>query len=354
VTQQDERQVRTKRWVCHVCAEHAPEYPTLGLPGCTGKPVRGYEVDGLPVCATAAIYHANMEYRKHGKMISDLAGHSAIHEGRTKSALRSLLARFREAIPLELSGANTGGVANLTSVSNRIADFLAEARFIICSDLLQGAKRAVEELASRLPEGKARAIQSILETAEGDLEPSSLDPTKLSVRDRRAYWGAAKRASVFLLGDPKKSADTLEVKIHRIGGSGFEASSFLREFRVRQLMAALKLPREEAEQVAEKGLGGLRAIAEETQVKKTPEQAPDEQPAKAPKAPRRRKSAKAGASRATDTDEEKKPRGRRATTPTASAQIEEEMVGTDEGAGEGIDPRMTPLATALKNGEFKE
>ena len=267
VQRPEERQIRTKRWVCHVCAEHAPEYPQLGLPGCTGKPLKGYTVDHIPVCETAAIYHANMEFRKHYRMIGGLADHPAIRGGETRDTLRKLQSQFREAITLELSGSGSGGVANLTRVANRIADFLAAARFIVARDLLQGAREAAQGLALRLPEGKARAIESVLSTAEADLEPSKLDPTRLSSRDRSAFWGAAKRATVFLLGDPRKHHDTLEDKIRRIAGEK-EARPFLREFRIRQLMSAFRISREEAEEVAKKGLDSLRTIVEEPKARR--------------------------------------------------------------------------------------
>ena len=265
---QQRRQIQTKRWTDHVCAEHQHEYEGLGFPDpkCTGRPLPGFTVGDFPVCRNAAMYHVNMEFRKHRDMLETLANHPQVG-GRTKERANELRIEYLQEVPVKLAG-GTSNVANLNEVLRIIADYLARVRFTIAGDLFEGAKTAAEALWEHISEGKRRAVESIITTAESDLQPANLNPTYLNNPDRMAYWGAAKRSMILIVGDPKKPRDTLRDKLQK--AAGVEGLDLRREFLVRQIQYGYKVPREQAEAIADQTLGNLASILHAPDEKETP------------------------------------------------------------------------------------
>ena len=272
-----ERQVETKRWTCSICRNHAAEYPRLGLRGCTGKPLTHYTIgrDKIPVCANGARFHLYDQGMRHDKRLQELVELPGII-GAIQKRLSLAINQFRRD-----RIANLSGDLNPHEYEDFLADSLADWRFIVCEPFLQGAHGALEEMGTAIPQERANEIISMLEIAQSDLEAAPLDPKELSRRDRMSRWSAAKRAFFFLVGNPNDDTPSLQERIRK--AAGLDEAAFRREFVVRQFMAAFKVGREEAEQLAnEQLMGALAGILQERVEKTAAEEASSEAGVKKP------------------------------------------------------------------------
>lgn len=253
-----------RRWDCNTCVENSQEYPTLGLRGCTGQPMAHFNIGKKKelVCPNGARFHIFDQGRRHARKLQGLIALPLI-QGRVEESLRSTSTEFERERIAKLAEDQTP-----QEYLDFLADNLAGWRFIVSRPFLEGAKAAIEQMGEAIQPRASADLTKLIEVSEADMEKADLDWQNESNKEkrfsaRRSRWGAAKRAFVFLVGEPNKK-DGAPSLVDRIrDAAGLNETDFRRKFVVRQFMTTFSISRDEAEKLAnEEFLGGLESALE--------------------------------------------------------------------------------------------
>lgn len=254
-----------RRWDCNTCVQNSQEYPTLGLRGCTGQPMAHFHIGKKKelVCPNGARFHIFDQGRRHARKLQGLIALLLI-QGRVEESLKSTLTEFERERIAKLAEDQTP-----QEYLDFLADNLAGWRFIVSRPFLEGAKAAIEQMGEAIQPRASADLTKLIDVSEADMEKADLDWQNESNKAkrfsaRRSRWGAAKRAFVFLVGEPNKK-DGAPSLVDRIrDAAGLDETDFRRKFVVRQFMTTFSISRDEAEKLAnEEFLGGLESALEE-------------------------------------------------------------------------------------------